>query len=141
MHVRDEAGAKGCGLAIAYTDDVNSIKPEDFTVFSTNHTCVWKRETWFDIPADSESGPERRYAPLLLISSGPQCPPAPTARSASAPGTGSTVGWLLTSYCQVGADEITVYYNQARTRARATVTRFTVSDLCSAADADGFFTD
>ena len=61
MHVRDEAGAKGCGLAIAYTDDVNSIKPEDFTVFSTNHTCVWKRETWFDIPADSKSAPERRY--------------------------------------------------------------------------------
>lgn len=58
MHVADKSDAKGCGLAIAYTDDVWSIKPEDFTVFSVNHTCVWERETYFDIPADMPACPD-----------------------------------------------------------------------------------
>ncbi|CAD6571688.1 MAG: hypothetical protein CYPHOPRED_004554, partial [Cyphobasidiales sp. Tagirdzhanova-0007] len=41
IHAADQADAKGCALAIAYTNDVYSIAPEDFVVFSTNHTCVW----------------------------------------------------------------------------------------------------
>ncbi|KAI0636096.1 hypothetical protein C8Q77DRAFT_1170685 [Trametes polyzona] len=42
---------KGCALAIAYEPDVTKIKPEDFTVFSINQTCVWTRFTDFQVPA------------------------------------------------------------------------------------------
>lgn len=45
-------GTKGCGLGIAYTDDAKSVKPEDFTIFSVNHTCVWTRNTRYEIPED-----------------------------------------------------------------------------------------
>ena len=41
----------GCGLAIAYKSDVREVQPEDFTVFSVNHTCVWHRFTDFQVPA------------------------------------------------------------------------------------------
>ncbi|KAI0649146.1 hypothetical protein C8Q79DRAFT_495002 [Trametes meyenii] len=41
---------KGCALAIAYKSDVNDIKPEDFVVFSVNHTCVWEMHTKFEVP-------------------------------------------------------------------------------------------
>ncbi|KAI0059260.1 hypothetical protein BV25DRAFT_1918716 [Artomyces pyxidatus] len=41
----------GCALAVAYESDVSKVKPEDFTVFSVNHTCVWTRWTDFQIPA------------------------------------------------------------------------------------------
>lgn len=50
VHTADITDTKGCGLAIAYTDDIETLKPTDFTVFSVNHTCVWYRETYFDIP-------------------------------------------------------------------------------------------
>ena len=42
----------GCALAIAYKSDVTTIQPEDFTVFSVNHTCVWTRFTDFQVPAN-----------------------------------------------------------------------------------------
>ncbi|KAI0051570.1 hypothetical protein FA95DRAFT_240861 [Auriscalpium vulgare] len=42
---------KGCALAIAYKSDVNDVKPEDFTVFSVNQTCVFYRFTDFAVPA------------------------------------------------------------------------------------------
>ncbi|KAI9066335.1 hypothetical protein FKP32DRAFT_1674072 [Trametes sanguinea] len=41
---------KGCAMAIAYESDVTKIKPEDFTVFSINQTCVWTRFTDFQVP-------------------------------------------------------------------------------------------
>lgn len=41
---------KGCALAITYNDNVTSIQPEDFTVFSVNQTCVWSRNTTFAVP-------------------------------------------------------------------------------------------
>lgn len=41
----------GCALAIAYKPDVTTIQPEDFVVFSVNHTCVWSRFTDFQVPA------------------------------------------------------------------------------------------
>ncbi|KDQ15932.1 hypothetical protein BOTBODRAFT_65213 [Botryobasidium botryosum FD-172 SS1] len=41
----------GCGLAIAYKSDVKDVQPEDFTIFSVNHTCVWTRFTDFQVPA------------------------------------------------------------------------------------------
>ncbi|KAF9647898.1 hypothetical protein BDM02DRAFT_3097345 [Thelephora ganbajun] len=48
---------KGCALSIAYTSDVNSIKPEDLAIFSVNHECVWKVNTAFQIPKDMPSCP------------------------------------------------------------------------------------
>lgn len=41
----------GCALAISYESDASLVKPEDFTVFSVNQTCVWKRNTEFQVPA------------------------------------------------------------------------------------------
>lgn len=41
---------EGCSLAIAYKDKVEDVKPEDFTVFSVNQTCVWTRFTDFAVP-------------------------------------------------------------------------------------------
>ncbi|KAI0349736.1 hypothetical protein OH77DRAFT_1507355 [Trametes cingulata] len=49
---------KGCALAIAYESDVSKIQPEDFTVFSVNHTCVWTRFTDFPVPARMPPCPE-----------------------------------------------------------------------------------
>ena len=40
----------GTSLAIAYTSDVNSLKPNDFTVISVNKKCVCYREIDWDIP-------------------------------------------------------------------------------------------
>ena len=42
---------KGCALAITYQSDVNNVQPENFTVFSVNHTCVWYEMTDFQVPA------------------------------------------------------------------------------------------
>jgi len=41
---------EGCALGIAYKSDVNQVQPTDFTVFSTNKTCVWTRFTDFSVP-------------------------------------------------------------------------------------------
>lgn len=41
---------EGCALAIAYKNDARAVQPEDFTVFSVNHTCVWTRFTDFQVP-------------------------------------------------------------------------------------------
>ncbi|EPQ54007.1 hypothetical protein GLOTRDRAFT_26627, partial [Gloeophyllum trabeum ATCC 11539] len=50
-HAQNISDTKGCALAIAYKSDVNDIQPEDFAVFSVNHTCVWHRFTEFLVPA------------------------------------------------------------------------------------------
>ncbi|KAH8100774.1 hypothetical protein BXZ70DRAFT_971902 [Cristinia sonorae] len=49
---------KGCAMAIAYKDDVKQVQPEDFTVFSVNHQCVWNRFTNFSVPARMPACPE-----------------------------------------------------------------------------------
>ncbi|KAG6839967.1 hypothetical protein C0991_010007 [Blastosporella zonata] len=51
VHTTGESDVKGCALAIAYESNVTNVKPEDFTVFSVNQTCVWTRFTDFQIPA------------------------------------------------------------------------------------------
>lgn len=64
MHTTDAKGSenptnvKGCGLAIAYTSDENTVKPSDFTVFSVDHACPWKRRVDFPVPADLPACPE-----------------------------------------------------------------------------------
>jgi len=47
----DINGVSGCALAIADVDDVKKVTMNDLTVFSVNHTCVYRRETDFQIPA------------------------------------------------------------------------------------------
>ena len=48
----------GCALAIAYKSDARQVKPEDFTIFSVNHTCVWTVHTDFQVPAAMPPCPE-----------------------------------------------------------------------------------
>ncbi|KAF8057592.1 hypothetical protein FPV67DRAFT_1724500 [Lyophyllum atratum] len=48
----------GCALAIAYKSDARDVKPEEFTVFSVNQTCVWTRFTEFRVPARMPPCPE-----------------------------------------------------------------------------------
>ncbi|THH29416.1 hypothetical protein EUX98_g4758 [Antrodiella citrinella] len=49
---------KGCAIAIAYKSNVSDVQPEDFAVFSVNHTCVWDRFTDFPVPARMPPCPE-----------------------------------------------------------------------------------
>jgi hypothetical protein len=58
FHTNGHDDLKGCALSIAYTSDVNSIKPEDLAIFSVNHECVWKVNTPFQIPKDMPPCPE-----------------------------------------------------------------------------------
>ncbi|KAL4250822.1 Lytic polysaccharide monooxygenase AA14 [Abortiporus biennis] len=48
----------GCALGITYKSDVNSVQPEDFAIFSVNHTCVWELNTKFQVPSDMPACPE-----------------------------------------------------------------------------------
>ncbi|KAG8773011.1 hypothetical protein FRC12_002776 [Ceratobasidium sp. 428] len=51
FHTNGISGLGGCGLAIAYRNDIHAVKPEDFAIFSVNHQCVWNRFTDFAVPA------------------------------------------------------------------------------------------
>ncbi|KAG8708896.1 hypothetical protein FRC11_006084 [Ceratobasidium sp. 423] len=51
FHTNGISDLGGCGLAIAYKDDVRAVTPEDFAIFSVNHQCVWNRFTSFEVPA------------------------------------------------------------------------------------------
>jgi hypothetical protein len=48
----------GCALAVAYKSDAFDVQPDDFVVFSVNHTCVWYLHTNFGIPADMPPCPD-----------------------------------------------------------------------------------
>jgi len=48
----------GTALAIAYTSDIDALKPSDMTVFSVNLTSPWYRETEYKVPADLPACPE-----------------------------------------------------------------------------------
>ncbi|KAJ3711352.1 hypothetical protein C8R42DRAFT_689393 [Lentinula raphanica] len=50
FHTTGLGDVKGCALAIAYKSDASEVVPGDFTVFSVNQTCVWTRETEFEVP-------------------------------------------------------------------------------------------
>ena len=66
MHSSDDWGTPvdklkdvtGCSISIAYESDPAKIKPEDFTVISTNWTCPWFKKVDFEIPADLPECPE-----------------------------------------------------------------------------------
>ncbi|KAG8713073.1 hypothetical protein FRC08_013732 [Ceratobasidium sp. 394] len=51
FHTNGIHGLGGCGLAIAYKNDIHAVKPEDFAIFSVNYQCVWNRFTDFAVPA------------------------------------------------------------------------------------------
>ncbi|KAN0138966.1 hypothetical protein V8E53_003354 [Lactarius tabidus] len=51
IHANNISDVAGCGLAVAYKSDVSEVTPEDFVIFSINQTCVWYRNTTFEIPA------------------------------------------------------------------------------------------
>ncbi|KAI0792777.1 hypothetical protein C8Q75DRAFT_804492 [Abortiporus biennis] len=57
-HTTGLSDVKGCALAIAYKADVQQVQPEDLTVFSVNHTCVWNRFTDFPVPSRMPPCPE-----------------------------------------------------------------------------------
>jgi hypothetical protein len=50
----------GCALGVAYESDPFKIKPEDFTIFSVNHTCVWYLHTDFQIPPQMPKCPNEK---------------------------------------------------------------------------------
>lgn len=58
FHTTGIDDVKGCALSITYNSDVNSVKPEDLTIFSVNHECVWITSTTFPIPQDMPPCPE-----------------------------------------------------------------------------------
>ena len=57
-HTTGFSDLEGCSLAIAYKNNVADVQPEDFTVFSVNHACVWTRFTEFQVPARMPPCPE-----------------------------------------------------------------------------------
>ncbi|KAF7796010.1 hypothetical protein EIP86_007179 [Pleurotus ostreatoroseus] len=58
IHANNIEDVTGCAIAIAYKSDVNDVQPEDFAIFTTNHTCPWYLNTNFDIPAGMPACPE-----------------------------------------------------------------------------------
>lgn len=48
----------GTAIAIAYTSDINAVKPSDMTVISVNYTSPWKRLTEYQIPAGLPACPD-----------------------------------------------------------------------------------
>lgn len=57
-HTRGPDDVKGCALAIAYKNGVDEVKPEDFTVFSVNQSCVLHRFTDFAVPVRMPACPD-----------------------------------------------------------------------------------
>ena len=57
FHTTGFDDVKGCALAIAYKSNARDVKPEDFAVFSVNHTCVWYLNTAFEVPDLPECPP------------------------------------------------------------------------------------
>ncbi|CAL1716054.1 unnamed protein product [Somion occarium] len=58
FHTTGIEDVTGCGLGIAYKSDARSVQPEDFAIFSVNHTCVWYLNTAFQVPSDMPACPE-----------------------------------------------------------------------------------
>jgi hypothetical protein len=58
FHTNGIDDLEGCALAIAYKSNVDDVKPEDFTIFSVNQTCVWTRFTDFQVPAKMPECPD-----------------------------------------------------------------------------------
>lgn len=52
VHAANFNDVAGCGIGIVDKANVHDIKPEDFAIFSANHTCPWFTENVFHVPAD-----------------------------------------------------------------------------------------
>ncbi|KAJ3568658.1 hypothetical protein NP233_g5568 [Leucocoprinus birnbaumii] len=57
-HAENFGDVEGCALAIAPKSDAKQVNPEDFTIFSVNHTCVWYKYTNFAVPAQMPACPQ-----------------------------------------------------------------------------------
>ncbi|CCM04330.1 uncharacterized protein FIBRA_06501 [Fibroporia radiculosa] len=58
FHTLNINDTRGCALAIAYKPNATDVQPDDFVVFSVNHTCVWDLNTAFQVPAGMPPCPE-----------------------------------------------------------------------------------
>ncbi|KAG8979806.1 hypothetical protein FRB90_007906, partial [Tulasnella sp. 427] len=50
LHAVDFNDVTGCAIGIVDKANVNDIKPEDFAIFSANHTCPWYNVNEFQVP-------------------------------------------------------------------------------------------
>ncbi|KAF5359754.1 hypothetical protein D9756_003021 [Leucocoprinus leucothites] len=57
-HAENAGDVEGCALAIAQKSDAKKVNPEDFVIFSANHTCVWNKFTDFAVPAQMPACPK-----------------------------------------------------------------------------------
>lgn len=58
FHANDASDVAGCAMGITYNANADTVKPDDFTIFSVNHQCPWTRFTEFKIPAGMPACPE-----------------------------------------------------------------------------------
>jgi hypothetical protein len=60
FHTTGLSDVMGTAFAITYRPATQAalIKPEDFVIFSVNHTSPWERFTKFEVPADMPECPE-----------------------------------------------------------------------------------
>lgn len=47
----DVSALGGTAIGIAYTSDIDNVKPNDMTIISVNQASPWKRDTPYPIPA------------------------------------------------------------------------------------------
>lgn len=57
MHAQFHGKAAGTAFAISYNSDIRAVTPENLVVFSVRYMTPWKRETWYDVPADMPACP------------------------------------------------------------------------------------
>jgi hypothetical protein len=64
FHANNIEDVNGCALAVAYKNVVADVVPEDFTVFTVNHTCVWELNTVFIVPKNMPACPIQKETGL-----------------------------------------------------------------------------
>jgi hypothetical protein len=59
-HANNIEDVNGCAIGVAYKNVVADVTPDDFTVFTVNHTCVWYLNTTFEVPKNMPPCPIRK---------------------------------------------------------------------------------
>ncbi|KAK3377203.1 WSC domain-containing protein [Lasiosphaeria ovina] len=52
MHTQGQQTAAGTAIAISYNSDISKVNLQNLVVFSVLPNSPWKREAWYDVPAD-----------------------------------------------------------------------------------------
>jgi len=52
MHTQSQQTAAGTAFAISYNSDISKVTLNNTVVFAVAPNTPWKRETWYDVPAD-----------------------------------------------------------------------------------------